>query len=341
MVEQIPIKSFDSHILDGHLHHAAPVPAPGVVMIPEIYGITQSLSKRLHALPARDIRYSSWISFSRLKRGVVLAYDEAGHKQGRAYHDAFEYAQGVKDMQAAISVLRARPECNGRVGVVGFCLGGTMAYLAAAQTDADAAAGYYGTRIHNFLDDAKRIQRPLVLHFGERDHTTSTGGVGANSIGNNRQFLCPTVRISERRSCVCKSCEAKPLQRRSDCPGRSKDVFIVSHLALVVAAKDQRNCVNAMLLACLGERVHLVDNGSRQAGAFAHNFIDSFAGGGRYFNVSVLRGSDIFGIGNHTLEGLAKRGEPFGGTPGVVRIGGRFPPCLRPPEEKGCPLSQS
>jgi carboxymethylenebutenolidase len=102
----------------------------------------------------------------------VLAYDEAGHKQGRAYHDAFDYAQGVKDMQAAISVLRARPECNGRVGVVGFCLGGTMAYLAATRTDADAAAGYYGTRIHHFLDDAKRIQRPLVLHFGERDHTT-------------------------------------------------------------------------------------------------------------------------------------------------------------------------
>jgi carboxymethylenebutenolidase len=47
-----------------------------------------------------------------------------------------------------------------------------MAYLAAARTDADAAAGYYGTRIHHFLDDAKGVQRPLVLHFGERDHTT-------------------------------------------------------------------------------------------------------------------------------------------------------------------------
>jgi carboxymethylenebutenolidase len=172
MVEQIHIRSFDGHILDGQLHRAAAVPAPGVVMIPEIYGITQSLSETAARFAGEGFTILVLDIFSRLKRGAVLAYDEAGHKQGRAYHDAFDYAQGVKDMQAAISVLRARPECNGRVGVVGFCLGGTMAYLAAARTDADAAAGYYGTRIHNFLDDAKTIQRPLVLHFGERDHTT-------------------------------------------------------------------------------------------------------------------------------------------------------------------------
>jgi|SRR3954471_1728820 carboxymethylenebutenolidase len=172
MVTRIPIKSFDGHVLDGHLHHAASVRAPGVVMIPEIYGITQSLSETAARFAGEGYTVLVLDIFSRLKRGVVLGYDEPGHKQGRAYHDAFEYAQGVKDMQAAISVLRARPECNGRVGVVGFCLGGTMAYLAAARTDADAAAGYYGTRIHNFLDEAKGIQRPLVLHFGERDHTT-------------------------------------------------------------------------------------------------------------------------------------------------------------------------
>ena len=172
MVEQIHIESFDGHILDGQLHRAAAAPVPGVVMIPEIYGITRSLSETAARFAGEGYTVLVLDIFSRFERGAVQAYDETGHKQGRAYHDAFDYAQGVKDMQAAISVLRARPECNGRVGVVGFCLGGTMAYLAAARTDADAAAGYYGTRIHNFLDDAKRIQRPLVLHFGERDHTT-------------------------------------------------------------------------------------------------------------------------------------------------------------------------
>src|SRR5215207_3290426 len=74
--------------------------------------------------------------------------------------------------EAVVSQLRGRSECNGKVGVVGFCLGGTVAYLAMAHTDADAAVGYYGTRIHNFLDAAARIRRPLMLHFGGRDHTT-------------------------------------------------------------------------------------------------------------------------------------------------------------------------
>ena len=56
--------------------------------------------------------------------------------------------------------------------MTGFCLGGTMAYLAASRTDAEAAVGYYGTRIHLFTDEGKDIRKPLILHFGELDHTT-------------------------------------------------------------------------------------------------------------------------------------------------------------------------
>jgi carboxymethylenebutenolidase len=172
MIETIAVKSFDGHVLDGHLHRPPATPAPGLVMIPEIYGITQPLIETAARFAAEGFAVLVLEIFSRFQRGLALSYDEAGHRQGRAYHDAFDYAVGVKDLQAAITALRGRPECNGRVGVVGYCLGGTMAYLAVARTDADAATGYYGTRIHNFLDDAKAISRPLLLHFGERDHTT-------------------------------------------------------------------------------------------------------------------------------------------------------------------------
>ena len=173
MVDLIPIQSFDGHVLNGHLHRAPATPAPGVVMVPEIYGITRSLSETAARYAGEGFSVLVLDIFSRIKPGIVLAYDEAGHKQGRHHHDHdFDYELGVRDVQAAVSTLRIRPECNGRVGVVGFCLGGTMAYLASARTDADAAVGYYGTRIHRYLDDAKAINRPLLLHFGERDHTT-------------------------------------------------------------------------------------------------------------------------------------------------------------------------
>src|SRR5262249_50507515 len=110
--------------------------------------------------------------FSRMERDVDLDYGDEGHAKGRALHKAFDYDTGVKDMQECITFLRKRPECNGKVGVVGFCLGGTMSYLAASRTDANAAVGYYGTRIHLFTKEGQGISKPLILHFGELDHTT-------------------------------------------------------------------------------------------------------------------------------------------------------------------------
>jgi carboxymethylenebutenolidase len=170
--ERVEITSFDGHRFAGFLYRPAQTPAPGVVMIPEIYGLTQPLRETATRFSNEGFAVLTLDIFSRFRPGVVLAYDKAGHAEGRAYHDVFDYAVGMKDVQAAVTRLRARPECNGRVGVTGFCLGGTMAYLSVARTDADAAVSYYGTRIHNFLDDAKAIDKPLILHFGECDHTT-------------------------------------------------------------------------------------------------------------------------------------------------------------------------
>ena len=62
---------------------------------------------------------------------------------------------------------------HGKVGVVGFCMGGRVAYLAAARTDCDASVGYYGARIDASLNEAHAIARPLLLHFAEQDHFIS------------------------------------------------------------------------------------------------------------------------------------------------------------------------
>jgi carboxymethylenebutenolidase len=124
--EPVQAVSFDGHRVGAFLHRPLKPPAPGLVMIPEIFGIN---------LPLREIasRYANegfavlvLDIFSRMERGVDLGYDEDGHAKGRALHKAFDYATGVKDLQVGISHLRGLPECNGKVGVVGFCLGGTM-----------------------------------------------------------------------------------------------------------------------------------------------------------------------------------------------------------------------
>jgi carboxymethylenebutenolidase len=170
--EPVQFTSFDGERIDAFLHRPSSGPAPGLVMIHEIFGINLPLREIAALFATEGFAVLTVDVFSRMERGLDLDYGEEGHAKGRAMHKAFDYATGVKDLQAGISFLRARPECNGKVGVTGFCLGGTMAYLAASRTDAEAAVGYYGTRIHLFTAEGKDISKPLILHFGELDHTT-------------------------------------------------------------------------------------------------------------------------------------------------------------------------
>jgi carboxymethylenebutenolidase len=172
MAEPIQIPTHDGRSYTGFLHAPKSKPAPGLVMCPEIFGINRPLREIADRYAGEGFAVLVMDIFWRMEPLVDLGYDEAGYAKARPLGEAFDYDIGVRDMQSAVTTLRKRPECTGRVGMVGFCLGGTMAYLGAARTDLDAAVGYYGTRIHKFLDDGPKINRPLILHFGERDHTT-------------------------------------------------------------------------------------------------------------------------------------------------------------------------
>jgi carboxymethylenebutenolidase len=145
---------------------------PGLVMIPEIFGVNSSLLDMADDFARQEFVVLALDIFWRLQPNVNLGYVPEDFKVARELHSRFDYPSGVRDMQAGIDYLRQHPACIKKVGVVGYCLGGTMAYLAASRTDADAAAGYYGTRIDKFLDDAPKISKPLILHLGRLDHRT-------------------------------------------------------------------------------------------------------------------------------------------------------------------------
>src|ERR1051326_5310616 len=165
--EPLQVTSFDGHRVGAFLHRPPKWPAPGLVMIPEIFGINLPLREMAARYASEGFTVLVLDIFSRLERDVDLDYDDPGHAKGRALHKAFDYTTGVKDMQAGITLLRGRPEGNGRVGGVGFCLAATSAYLAASHTAVDGAAGYSGPRTHLFPAEGKDIAKPLILHFGE------------------------------------------------------------------------------------------------------------------------------------------------------------------------------
>jgi carboxymethylenebutenolidase len=153
----------------------AALPAPGLVIVPEMYGVNDYVREVARTWAARGYFALAIDAMWRIRPNMILDYDGPDNVTAHEYHDAFDFPSTVPDMQAASDTLRALDGANGKVGIIGFCLGGTMAYLAAARTDVDAAAGYYGSRIVEFLDDVPAIRHPLLLHFGERDRAIPPG----------------------------------------------------------------------------------------------------------------------------------------------------------------------
>ncbi|WPH24321.1 dienelactone hydrolase family protein [Variovorax paradoxus] len=143
---------------------------PGLVIAQEIFGINHTM--REVADYYAEEGYVALVPdlFWRQQPDVELGYSEADWQRAFGFYQGFDEAKGMQDMQSAIDALRALPEVGGaKVGVLGFCLGGKLAYLAACRTDADVSVGYYGVGIEAALDEADQIKRPLTLHIAERD----------------------------------------------------------------------------------------------------------------------------------------------------------------------------
>ena len=100
--------------------------------------------------------------------------DESGFADAMAMIGKFDQDAGRQDITSAFAHLLAMAECTGRVGAVGFCLGGTLTYVTAATARADgkgpdAAVSYYGSGIHDMLSLAESIECPIMFHYGDRD----------------------------------------------------------------------------------------------------------------------------------------------------------------------------
>ena len=153
----------------GYLALPAGGSGPGLVLAQEIFGINSTMRD-----VADDYAEEGYVVlvpdiFWRQEPNVELGYTEADWQRAFGYFQGFDEAKGMQDIQTAISTLRARAEVTGKVGVLGFCLGGKLAYLAACRTDADVAVGYYGVGIDAALGEADSIKSPLVLHIAELD----------------------------------------------------------------------------------------------------------------------------------------------------------------------------
>ncbi|HEU0316241.1 MAG TPA: dienelactone hydrolase family protein, partial [Solirubrobacteraceae bacterium] len=143
---------------------------PGVVLLHEIFGVNAYVTRAAERLA--ELGYVVLVPdlFWRTDPGFTVdERDEESLARGMEAAGRLDRPVAVTDAIAALGALRGRPEVTGRVGVLGFCLGGALAYLAAAEGDPDAAVCYYGSGIADALDAAAEITCPVLFHFGAED----------------------------------------------------------------------------------------------------------------------------------------------------------------------------
>ncbi|RJL30407.1 dienelactone hydrolase family protein [Bailinhaonella thermotolerans] len=142
---------------------------PAVLVIQEIYGVGEYIRKVCEDLAALGYVAAAPDLFWRLQPNWRSSHDEEGTKRSIEMGARFDFAQGVADSITALRHLTALPEVTGKTGVLGFCLGGTVAYGVAAEAEPDALVSLYGSGVPDMLDALPRITCPAQFHFGGSD----------------------------------------------------------------------------------------------------------------------------------------------------------------------------
>jgi len=164
----IPTLEGDTHFTGYIARPQGPAKA-AVIVIQEIFGVNPGIRQKCDKLAAEGYIALAPDLFWRLKPGIELDPDvEAEFAQALDWMGKFDQDAGIRDIQAAINFLRSE-EGAAKVGCVGYCLGGRLAFMTAARTDIDASVGYYGVGIDGLLGEANAIANPVMLHIPTAD----------------------------------------------------------------------------------------------------------------------------------------------------------------------------
>ena len=173
MGQTITLTAADGHELQAYRAAAEGAPRGGLVVIQEIFGVNGHIRDVCDGFAADGFTAVAPALFDRIERGIELDYDDDGKVRGREVRAELGWEGPMADVEAAAGAL----EPSGKVGVVGYCWGGSLAWLAACRLDVACAVGYYGGQIIGFNDETPRC--PVILHFGDADASIPMDDVDA------------------------------------------------------------------------------------------------------------------------------------------------------------------
>jgi carboxymethylenebutenolidase len=169
--QMIEIAAADGHILSAYVARPLAGVRGGVVVVQSAYGVGAHIRAVCDSYADDGYVAIAPSLYDRQQRGAVFSYSPDDKKLSRRLRAGLSWSHVLMDIAAA----HEQVACLGRVGIVGFCVGGSVSWLAAATQSFAAASAYYGSDIVDLLD--RRPACPIILHFGERDHLISLADV--------------------------------------------------------------------------------------------------------------------------------------------------------------------
>lgn len=175
----IDIANSESDLFSGYLSLPPSGQGPGIVLVQEIWGVNEHIRAVADQYALDGYVVLAPDIFWRFERRLDLSYDENGTAKAFEIYGKIDTALATTDIVSALIALRRLPEVTGKVATLGYCLGGQLAFRAAAAGQPDAAVAYYGGSIQQHLDVADKIAMPILFHYAGLDAHISATAVTA------------------------------------------------------------------------------------------------------------------------------------------------------------------
>lgn len=165
MGETIQLQAADGHTLDAYVTRPAGATAGALVVIQEIFGVNRHMRDVADGYARDGFLVVVPALFDRVEKNVQLGYEGEDRQRAMSFFHKLDFGNAIKDIDAALAWVRE--DSGQKTGVIGYCVGGTLAWISAARLKPDAAVGYYAGGVDRFASEMPTCR--VVLHFGKLD----------------------------------------------------------------------------------------------------------------------------------------------------------------------------
>jgi len=173
MTDRITVKGRDGSF-DAYVARPRNLPAPAVVVLQEVFGVNADIRAHCDEMAGQGFIAVAPDLYWRQEKGVDLnANSDADAGRAVSLYQAYDRDAGPRDIKETADAVAEMPECTGKVGLLGYCFGGLMAFLTAARYEVDAAVAFHGGDTERYLGEVGGLDAPLLMHLAEEDEYIS------------------------------------------------------------------------------------------------------------------------------------------------------------------------